>query len=68
MFDDISGWYAGAEESSIGCPSIIVSPRWLADACRLLANHHIPHAVELETGTLSQGPTQDQPAVRPCAD
>jgi hypothetical protein len=64
MFDDISGWYAGVDEGNIGCSHIVVSPRWLADACRLLANHHIPHAVEGETRTLQESHASTQPAVR----
>ena len=48
MFDDISGWRAGAEQRECRRLYIVVSPNNVVEASRLLSAHRIPHSVEGE--------------------
>ena len=48
MFDDISGWRLGVEQTEYHRLYIVVSPNNVVEVSRLLAAHGIPHSVEGE--------------------
>jgi hypothetical protein len=55
MYDDISGWHVGAEADLASDFRIAVPMKRVAEVCRLLSVHRIPHEIEMETSrTLGQ--------------
>ena len=46
MFEVFTGWKVAVELADAGGPYVIVPEPQLADLCRLLAEHRIPHAID----------------------
>jgi hypothetical protein len=46
MFEAFTGWKIGVELADAAGPYMIVPEQQLADVCRLLREHCIPHAVD----------------------
>jgi hypothetical protein len=46
MFEVVTGWKVGVELADAGGPYVIVPEEQLADVCRLLSEHCIPHAID----------------------
>jgi hypothetical protein len=67
MFDDISGWHAGVDKEGILGTRIAVPAQRVAEVCRILAAHRIPHAIERRVFT-AQDEFSPQPTARQGAD
>jgi hypothetical protein len=58
MYDNISGWHAGAKAVVASDFRIAVPMKRVAEVCRLLSVHRIPHEIQLETSRTVEPRTQ----------